>query len=160
MIPRREFIKSAATGAALVTWGAGAAGRSFGSPNEKIVLGFMGLNGRGTDLANGFAALPEVEIAYLCDVDELAIAKAQKALASKVSKTPQGVKDFRRVLDDKAVDALVIATPDHWHGPATILACAAGKHVYVEKPASHNPREGELMIQAARKHNRVVQVGT
>src|SRR5205814_1308631 len=68
--------------------------------------------------------------------------------------------DFRKILDDKNVDALVVATPDHWHAPATILACAAGKHVYCEKPACHNPREGELVVEAARKHQRMVQLGT
>jgi predicted dehydrogenase len=130
------------------------------SADEKVVLGIMGLNGRGKDLAQGFAATGGAEIAYLCDVDERAIGKAAAALAGKQEKTPAGVRDFRRVLEDRAVDALVVAAPDHWHGPATILACAAGKHVYVEKPASHNPREGELMVAAARKHGRVVQLGT
>src|SRR5439155_7941624 len=96
----------------------------------------------------------------ICDVDERA-ARRVVELVSKDQSTPvKGVTDFRKALDDKAVDALVIAAPDHWHGPATILACGAGKHVYVEKPACHNPREGEMMIAAARKYNRVVQLGT
>jgi predicted dehydrogenase len=120
----------------------------------------MGVNGRGSDLAASFARLPDVEIAYICDVDERAIAKGQKAAGSAGGATPKAVRDFRRILDDPQVDALVIAAPDHWHTPATILACAAGKHVYVEKPASHNAREGELAVAAARKHNRVVQLGT
>src|SRR5690606_31860520 len=72
---------------------------------------------------------------------------------------PEGVADFRRILDDRSVDALVVAAPNHWHAPATILACAAGKHVYVEKPCSHTPREGELMVEASRKHSRVGQMG-
>ncbi|HTE19014.1 MAG TPA: Gfo/Idh/MocA family oxidoreductase, partial [Armatimonadota bacterium] len=96
----------------------------------------------------------------LCDVDERAIETATAALTKAGAKPPKAVRDFRKILDDPAVDALVIAAPDHWHAPATILACDAGKHVYVEKPASHNPREGELMIAAARKHRRVVQLGT
>ena len=157
-ISRRDFLQySAATGAALAS---GLSARAGDSPNEEIVLGIMGVNGRGTDLARGFAKVPGNAIAYVCDVDERAIAKATKALSEAGKSQPQGVGDFRKILDDKSVDALVIAAPDHWHGPATILGCSAGKHVYVEKPASHNPREGEMMVEAARKHNRVVQLGT
>jgi predicted dehydrogenase len=81
-------------------------------------------------------------------------------VADKQSLKPQGVADFRKALDDKALDILVVAAPNHWHAPATILGCAAGKHVYVEKPCSHNPREGELAVEASRKHNRVVQMGS
>jgi len=134
--------------------------RSAESAGNRIVLGVMGTNGRGSELTRGFAALEGVEIAYVCDVDERATAKGIKALGDNPSRAPKSVKDFRHILDDKSVDALVIAAPDHWHAPATILACAAGKHVYVEKPASHNPHEGELMVAAARKHHRVVQLGT
>ncbi len=127
--------------------------------NDKVIVAVMGVNSRGTDLAGGFVA-QGAEIAYVCDPDVRAIQKCLKAIDGKQSRSPQGVQDFRKALEDKAVDALVIAAPDHWHAPATILACQAGKHVYVEKPASHNPREGELMIAAARKHNRAVQLGT
>ena len=83
-----------------------------------------------------------------------------KSLIGLSEKAPPPISDFRRILDDKDVDALVCAAPNHWHAPATIMACSAGKHVYVEKPCSHNPKEGELMVQAARKYNRAVQVGT
>jgi predicted dehydrogenase len=120
----------------------------------------MGTNGRGSDLARSFLAVPGVEFAYVCDVDERAAAKGLQAVRERQSASPKVVLDFRRVLDDGAVDGLVIAAPDHWHGPAAVLACAAGKHVYVEKPACHNPREGELMVAAARRYRRVVQVGT
>jgi len=89
----------------------------------------------------------------------LALEKGIAAVAKKKDRKPKGVKDLRRVLDDAEVDAVSIATPDHWHAPAAILACAAGKHVYVEKPGSHNPHESELLVAAARKHNRVVQMG-
>ena len=85
---------------------------------------------------------------------------AAKAVAKITGKAPKVVTDLRRVLDDKSVDAVTVATPDHWHAPATILACDAGKHVYVEKPCSHNIREGRLMVEAARRSNRVVQLGT
>jgi predicted dehydrogenase len=154
---RRQFLgTAAATGLAL-----GAAGylnHAYGA-NEKIVLGVMGLNGRGSGLAQGFAQLSGARVAYVCDVDSRAIAKGAKAVIDAKQSEPARVGDFRKILDDKAVDALVIAAPNHWHGPATILACAAGKHVYVEKPCSHNPLEGELMVEAARKHKRVVQMG-
>ncbi len=158
---RRAFLKhSALTGAAIAT---AKAARSLGaadSPQGAVVLGVIGTNGRGTALAASFAGIGGARVAYVCDVDERAIDKAVSAVAAKQSGSTRRVTDLRRILDDPAVDAVVIATPDHWHAPATILACAAGKHVYVEKPASHNPREGELMVAAARKHARVVQLGT
>jgi predicted dehydrogenase len=130
------------------------------SANETITLAIMGVNGRGTDLARGFTEQKGVRIAYVCDPDERAIGKAKNAISRRQPETVEGVADFRRALDDPKVDALVVAAPNHWHAPATILACAAGKHVYVEKPCCHNPHEGELMVAAARKHKRVVQHGT
>ncbi|MBU6400290.1 MAG: Gfo/Idh/MocA family oxidoreductase [Verrucomicrobia bacterium] len=158
---RRQFLQqSSVLGAGLAALGPAAVGRGADSPGRKVVLGFMGVNGRGTDLIKGFTALPGVEVAYVCDVDERAVAKGIRAATVRQPTAPKGVKDFRRVLDDRDVDALVIATPDHWHAAATILACAAGKHVYVEKPACHNPHEGELMVAAARKYRRSVQLGT
>src|SRR5690606_3003831 len=99
-------------------------------------------------------------IAYVCDVDQRRLAQAAKDVEDISGNAPQAVGDMRRILDDRQVDAVWIATPDHWHAPATILACDAGKHVYVEKPCSHNIREGRLMIEAARRNRRVVQVGT
>ncbi|MFN3652793.1 MAG: Gfo/Idh/MocA family protein [Armatimonadota bacterium] len=160
MIDRRDLIKkSVLAGAGLAAWGAPL--RPATAANERVTLAVMGVNGRGSDLARGFAATGEAEIAYLCDVDSRAIQKAAAALAAKgYAGKPRGLGDFRKALDDPKVDALVIAAPNHWHAPATILGCAAGKHVYVEKPACHNPREGELMVRAARKHRRAVQLGT
>jgi predicted dehydrogenase len=105
-------------------------------------------------------SLADVEVAYLSEVDERRLASTTQLASEGGRKAPRGVKDFRRILDDKDVDAITIAAPNFWHAPATILACAAGKHVYVEKPGSHNAREGELMVQAARKHGRLVQMGT
>jgi predicted dehydrogenase len=162
MLTRREFIKTTAltgTGMALASAGAHAGLRQSTDANRRVVIGIMGVNSRGSDLAAGFTGIRDVEIAYICDVDDRAIAKGLNA-AKKQTKQPQVVKDFRRILEDKNVDALVVATPDHWHATAAVMACAAGKHVYVEKPVSHNPHEGELMIAAARKYNRVMQVGT
>lgn len=127
---------------------------------DKIIVGVMGVNGRGAALARGFAGKTGSEVAYICDVDSRAVDKTVALVSSAQQRKPQGVADFRRILDDKTVDALIIAAPDHWHAPATILGCSAGKHVYVEKPCSHNAREGELAVEAARKNNRVVTMGS
>ena len=132
---------------------------SAGSPNERVVVAVMGLNGRGLVLARNFARSPNTEIAYLCDVDSSVLAKAQSELQHDVTKAPKAIGDFRRALDDKDVDALVIAAPDHWHAPAAILALKAGKHVYVEKPASHHPHELQLLLRAQQKYGRLVQIG-
>jgi predicted dehydrogenase len=160
---RREFIKKATVaGLGLGIMGApGPLILANGSPNEKIVVAIMGTNGRGIALAEGFATLPGAEVGYICDVDEQARNKGVAAvLKAGQKKKPKAVVDFRQVLQDKAVDALVIAAPDHWHAPAAILALKAGKHVYVEKPCAHNPREGELLVAAAQKYNKqVVQMG-
>ena len=155
-IDRRRFLGVAAATGLLAGWGARAGATG---PNETIVLGVMGVGGRGKDHIRGFSALPGVEIAYVCDVDERRAAEAAEIAGRGKGGSPKAVGDFRRILDDKAVDALVVATCNHWHAPAAILACAAGKHVYVEKPCSHDPREGELLVEAARKHGRVVQMG-
>ncbi len=143
----------------MATFGGPAILRAAESPGERIILGVMGANGRGMDHIGTYLSLTNTEIAYVCDVDRRAIDKGVAAVLKKQEKKPQGVNDFRRILDDPKVDALSIAAPNHWHAPATILACSAGKHVYVEKPCSHNPREGELMVAAARKYKRVVQMG-
>jgi predicted dehydrogenase len=123
-------------------------------PSDTVRVCVMGLNGRGTVLAKTFAKTPNAEVAAVCDVDSTVLAKAAAAVSAKQ------ITDFRRALDDKSIDALVIATPDHWHAPAAILAMAAGKHVYLEKPCGHNAREGEMLVDAQRKSKRVVQMGT
>jgi predicted dehydrogenase len=133
---------------------------TFGrSPNDKVVAAVMGLNGRGMVLARNFMRSSATEVAYLCDVDRTVLAKAQAGLQQDAAQAPKAIADFRRALDDRDVDAIVIAAPDHWHTPAAILALQAGKHVYVEKPASHNPREVELLIAAQQKYGRLVQIG-
>jgi len=162
---RRDFIKWSAAGAAagLSSFALADEDSPSGkrvSANDKIVLAVMGVNGRGSALAQTFMANPGAEIAYVCDVDQQALDKALVIVQKGQSRKPQAVKDFRQALDDKSVDALVVAAPNHWHAPATILGCSAGKHVYVEKPCSHNPREGELAVEASRKHQRVVQMGS
>ncbi len=128
-------------------------------PNRKVVLALMGGNNRGPQLVNTFKNVPGVEFAYVCDCDEKALEKGVASVTSHFGNKPKAVKDFRQALDDPAVDALVCAAPNHWHAAATLWGCAAGKHVYVEKPASQTPEEGERMIEAARSTKRVVQVG-
>jgi predicted dehydrogenase len=164
-LDRRDFLKKAsATGlAAIATSRAGPLLALHGSPNERMVVAVMGLNGRGMVFARSFSRDANTEVGYVCDVDSTILAKAVAATAQGGGqpKPAKGVFDIRRVLDDKNVDALVIAAPDHWHTPATILALDAGKHVFVEKPVGHNPREDELIVEAARKHPKLqVQVGT
>jgi predicted dehydrogenase len=154
-INRRTFLASAAATAAL---SAGSRARAADA-NSTVVLALMGANNRGSQLALGFAQQTGVRIAYVCDPDERAIKKGIDAAASQGAPAPKGIRDFREALDDPAIDGLICAAPNHWHAPATILACSAGKHVYVEKPCSHSAEEGELMIAAARKAKRVVQVG-
>src|SRR5215475_8597991 len=149
---RRYFLQSAMLGAA--------AAKTGRSASDKVTIAIMGVRGRGRALAGLFSALPDVNIAALCDVDPGVYDRAAKAIEANRRPRPPLVADVRRILDDKSIDALVIATPDHWHAPATILACDAGKDVYVEKPASHNLREGRLMVNAARRGKRVVQLGT
>jgi predicted dehydrogenase len=159
---RRKFIQSVAVTGTSFLIGSGIANAAIykGSPNKKVVIGIMGVNSRGAFLAQKLAALSDVEIGYICDVDSIAMAKCIADIAKRTGKKPTGIADIRQLLEKKDLDALVIAAPDHWHAPATILACQAGKHVYVEKPCSHNPHEGEMAIAAAAKYNRLVQMGS
>ena len=144
MLPRRKFLTVGAT-ASLV--GLATTAPADDEKNSQTVrVGVMGLS-RGQSLALDLANLSGVEVATLCDVDDKRLQDFSKQFKEKTNKEPQTTKDFRTILDDKNIDALVCAAPNHWHGPATILACKAGKHVYVEKPCSHNPQEGEWMIE-------------
>ena len=132
-----------------------------GTPaNSKVILAMIGTGGRGTMLAGDFASRSDCDFAYVCDVDQTHSAAAAKMLAARQGRAPRALQDFRRMLGDKSVDAVVIATPDHWHAPAAVWACQAGKDVYVEKPPTSNIWEGKKMIEAARKYKRIVQVGT
>ena len=158
-ITRRSFVKQGAVlGAGLTTLGHVKSLKGQEAPSNKLKVGIMGL-GRGKGHISAWSQVPGVEIAYVCDVDPARLAEGIKATESRQSSQPKGVTDFRKILDDPEVDILSIAAPNFWHAPATILACKAGKHVYVEKPGSHNAREGELMVAAARKYDRYVQMG-
>ena len=127
--------------------------------NDKITVCLMGAGGRGRTMAEWFGALPDVRIPVICDVDENVVGPVMKKVTESQGKAPALVSDIRRVLDDKSIDVIVMATPLHWHAPGMILACDAGKDVYVEKPASHNIREGGLMVESARRNKRIVQMG-
>lgn len=156
---RREFAARSAMAAAAIV-GAPAA-RALGA-SDRVTVAVLGIRGQGNALKRGFARLSGVEIKTLCDVDEnlFAARAADPALAELAGFRPAYQKDLRRVLDDKDIDAVVIATPNHWHALATIWALQAGKHVFVEKPASHTVWEGRKMVEAAQRYGKVVQVGT
>ncbi|MEO7766987.1 MAG: Gfo/Idh/MocA family oxidoreductase, partial [Ferruginibacter sp.] len=160
---RRDFIRtiSLAGTSVLLSPGLSAASSFFsGSPNDKVLLGMMGTNSRGMFLAKTFAGLPNVEIAYICDPDATVLAKTIAEIEKLTGKKPQGISDIRELLEKKDFDGLVIAAPDHWHAPAAIMGLQSGKHVYVEKPCSHNPNEGEMLVAASKKYDLKVQMGS
>ena len=158
---RREFIRNAAlSGGGLVLTSLAPSVHIFaGSPNNKVRVGIMGVNSRGHFLATTFAKLKDVDVCCLCDVDTTALGKAAEAVSKIAGKAPQTFTDIRKLVAQKDIDAIVIAAPDHWHTPAAIMALQAGKHVYVEKPCSHNPKEGELLTEAQKKYGKIVQMG-
>ena len=149
---RRHFLMSAAAVTAPRT--------PVVAASEKVNIAIIGVRGRGRNLANEFALVPEANIVSFVDVDENVLRNVANGFEKKHGKRPKLLGDMRRVFDDKSIDAVAIATPDHWHAPAAILACQSGKDVYVEKPCCHNVREGRMLVIAARKYNRVVQHGT
>ena len=153
---RRTFMKRSAAGLAL---GLTAAPR-IARANDRIVVGVVGIRDRGMDLAEELARQGDVEVRYLADPDSRLFADRVKRIEQITGQRPNCVQDFRRILDDPEVDAIATATPDHWHALVTIWACQAGKDVYVEKPTSHSIWESRQMVAAARKYQRVVQVGT
>lgn len=162
---RRAFIKQAAllgTGATiggiLPGFSASSYRRIIGA-NEKIRVAMMGVNSRGFALASNFSAQSNAEVIYICDVDKRAADKCKSEVLTNQSAVPVLQSDFRKALEDPQVDALVVAAPDHWHAPAAILASKAGKHVYLEKPCSHNPYEGELLVAVSKKYGNVIQMG-
>ena len=130
--------------------------RQSTSPNERLRVAVLGVNGRGSDHANAFNARKDCVVSSICDADAAIGARAAARYPSK----PRFVQDMRRIFDDKSVDIVSIATPNHWHALAAIWAMQAGKDVYVEKPVSHNISEGRRLVQAARRYNRICQGGT
>jgi predicted dehydrogenase len=152
-LTRREFVAASA-----LTLTAANYARTLGA-NDRVRLAVMGTRIRGKQLIPVFLKQPNVEVTHVIDPDENLLPEALK-LVKDQSPPPKGEKDVRKALEDNTVTALVVAAPDHWHALATVWACQAGKHVYCEKPVSHNLVEGRRMVQAARKYRRVVQVGT
>ena len=156
---RREFLKATAGASAMLV----GASNLFGAdaPSNTVRIAMMGCHakGRGFQLMKALLSLQGVEIATVCDVD----ARAQNAAAAEVQtrtgKTPKKEVDIRRVLEDKTIDGVVCAAPDHWHAPAALMTMKADKAIYVEKPCAHNPHEGELLVEAAAKYRAVFQMG-
>ena len=145
-------------------FGAGAAAASHlaarkASAADKIRIAVLGLNGRGWDHVQGFGAVPDAEVAMLCDPDQLVLARRAAEFEKRFGRKVATEQDLRKVFDNKEIDAVTVATPNHWHALATIWACQAGKDVYVEKPGAHNIYEGRRMVEAAHKYNRIVQHG-
>lgn len=159
---RRSFLKSStvqcvAAGAALVS---PAISAERAPASERIQVGFVGVGGRAGSLLTMFSQQKDVDIVAISDVDSRRLSGAAIKLEQGTAKRPKIFDDFRRVIDDASVDALVVGTPDHWHAIPSIMACQAEKDVYVEKPDGHNMLEGQRMVQAMRKHQRIVQLGT
>ena len=155
---RREFIRDTAMATAGLTI-LNFPIRGKMAPSNKVVIAVMGVNSRGAYLSKSFSQLPNVEVAYICDVDERAIQHGLDALKDAPRK-PTVVHDIRKLVKQTDFDALVIATPDHWHAPAAILGVQHGKHVYVEKPCGQNPYEGELLTRALHKYGKHIQMGS
>jgi predicted dehydrogenase len=160
-VTRREFLDAVAVGAAGLAVGTTA--KSYGQilgANDRLNFAVIGLNGRGyAHLASLKANKSAARISYVCDVDGNILKKFADAAKREMDEAPVAEKDFRRILEQKDVDAITIATPDHWHTPIAIAGLQAGKHVYVEKPCSHNPAEGEMLVKAQQKHGKLVQMG-
>jgi predicted dehydrogenase len=157
---RRNFIKGTLAAAATVTIaGTKSTGRVLGA-NDTIRIGVAGLNGRGGSHVGAFSGMTGVQVTYLIDPDTRTFASKLRQVRDRGGNQPRTVQDVREALQDRNLDALSIAAPNHWHAPMTIWAAQAGKHVYVEKPCSHNVREGRIAVDMARRHNVIVQHGT
>lgn len=160
---RRRFLSDVTRG----TVGAAAAmtlSRSLSAaaapPSERVRVGFVGVGGRAGALLDIFSAQDDVDVVSLAEIDQRRLPKAIQLVTERKGKAPTTTGDFRHIVDDDSIDALVVGTPDHWHAIPTIMACQAGKDVYVEKPDGHNIVEGQRMVEAMRRHDSVVQMGT
>jgi len=158
-INRREFIKETAGATAIAMAAPTFLPGSAKGANDKIRVAVLGVNGRGRNHIRGYMNLENVEVVTLCDPDKKVLEKRAKGFKEEYNKKIKLVQDLRKVYDDKNIDAVSIATCNHWHALATIWACQAGKDVYVEKPGSHNIWEGRKMVEAATKYDRIVQHG-
>lgn len=154
---RRSFLKQAGTSALAATMTRTAQAASV---SDRIRIGVIGPGGMGMNHVRNLVKRNDVQIAAVCDVDANRLEAAAAHVTAETGRRPESTGDMRKILDDSTIDAVVIATPDHWHAPAAILALDAGKHVYVEKPCCHNLREGRLMADAVKRSGKVLQVGT
>jgi predicted dehydrogenase len=161
MTTRREFLKviGVGTAAGIIGINAKSYARILGA-NDRVNCAVIGLHGRGYAHLASIRANRGAAVSHVCDVDSRELDKFADAVKEKFGRSPVKEKDFRKVLESADVDAVSIATPEHWHAPMAIMALQAGKHVYVEKPCSHNPHEGELLVQAQKKYGKLVQLGT
>src|ERR1035441_7927582 len=162
MVTRREFLDTLAAGTAGLAIGSTAKsyGQILGS-NDRLNFAIIGLNGRASaHLASLKANKDSARVSYICDVDSDILKRFSGATERELGYAPASVKDYRHILQQKDVDAITIATPDHWHAPMAIAGVQAGKHVYVEKPCSHNPAEGALLVEVQQKYGKLVQMGT
>ena len=160
MTTRREFLRDVALGTAAVATGMNA--RSYAQilgANDRVNFAVIGLHGRAYAHLEAIRATPGAVITHVCDVDSRELDKFSNAVKEKFNQNPFKEKDFRKLLESRDVDAITIATPEHWHTHMAIAGLQAGKHVYVEKPSSHNPHEGEMLVQAQKKYGRLVQLG-
>ena len=157
-VSRREFIKNSAGVAVALSIPTFIPASAFGA-NDRVQVAVLGINGRGQSHISGFSNLKNVDVACLCDPDNEVLQTRAKEFGEKSGKKVKTEQDLRKVIEDKSIDVVSIATPNHWHALATIWACQAGKDVYVEKPGSHNFAEGRKMIEATKKYNRIVQHG-
>src|SRR6185295_4199305 len=155
-LSRRQFLASSSTALAA----AAVAPRAFASPNDTLRVAVTGVRGRGLEHVKALLALKNVEIAAICDVNSNIVDKAMKAIEEKQGKKPAFHQDYRKLIEDKSIDAVTIATSNHTHALLAIWGLQAGKHVYVEKPVSHNIWEGRKIVEAARKYKRLCQTGT
>src|SRR5215471_15012078 len=144
---RRAFLQSAAAGLALA------------APGDRIQVGFIGLGGQGTSRLNEFLRQPDVAAVAVCDVDSTHVERASAVVAKAQGQAPAIYRDFRKLLEHKGLDAVMIATPDHWHALPAIHACQAGRDVFVEKPLAYSIGEGRAMVSAALKNKRITQMG-
>lgn len=157
---RRDFLKQAGSTAVLPFTAASQRALGGVSPNERINVGFIGVGGMGSGRLSQFMEHPDVNVAALCDVDQTHLDRAVEEVRKQRSTAPPAFRDFRKLLDMKDVDAVMIATPDHWHAITTVQACRAGKDVFVEKPLCHSIAEGRAMLDAAHRSGRITQLGT
>ena len=153
-IDRRDFLKTGAAAAAAFQ------AKNVLGANDRVRIGVIGLRGRGLNHIQSIKATPNVELAAICDIDENVINERYDSIAKLGLDKPKAFGDVRKMLEDKSIDAVTIAAPNHWHSLMAIWACQAGKDVYVEKPCSHNWYEGKQLVAAANKYNRIVQHGT